>query len=96
MVSPFATRGTQVRANRLDRSEVAWLRERRLKEIEMWSIIRELLIHAAFLSVLFLVTYSNVDPNAFGQVHHLRKIFHNTRQSSHDFTRVSAFSYLSD
>ena len=85
-----------MRANRLDLSEVAWLRERRLKEIEMWAIIRELLIHAAFLSVLFLVTYSNVDPHAFGQVQHLRTIFHNTRQPNHDFTRVSRFSSLSE
>ena len=33
--SPFAARSATVRANRLEQGEVAWAREKRLKEIQM-------------------------------------------------------------
>lgn len=65
------------------------LREKRLKEIEMWSIIREVVIYFVFLLLLFVVVYSNRDSNAFVQVNHLRKYFLNVRQDDLDFTRVS-------
>ena len=78
--SPFADRSVTMRANRLEQGEVAWARERRLKEMQMWSIVREFFAYMAFLSLLFLLAYSNGNPNAFYQVQHLRNTFHNSRQ----------------
>ena len=46
--SPFAARSTTVRANRLEQGEVAWAREKRLKEIQMWSIVREFFAYLDF------------------------------------------------
>ena len=78
-----------MRVARLDEGEVALAREQRLYEIEMWSIVREFVTYFIFLSLLFLVTYSSISPNAFDQVRHLRRVFHNSRQTGNDFTRVS-------
>jgi hypothetical protein len=91
--SPFAARSTTVRANRLEQGEVAWAREKRLKEIQMWSIVREFFAYLAFLSLLFLLAYSNSNVNAFYQVQHLRNAFHNSRQIDGDFTKVRASHY---
>ena len=77
-----------MRANRLDQAEVAWLREKRLREIHMWSIIREFCIYMIFVTLLYLVTYSSVNVHGFREVQHLRNYFHNTRQSDYDFTQV--------
>ena len=82
-----------VRANRLEQGEVTWAREKRLKEIQMWSIVREFFAYLAFLSLLFLLAYSNGNVNAFYQVQHLRYAFHNTRQIDGDFTKVRASHY---
>jgi hypothetical protein len=89
MSSPFASRSVPERAARLDHSEVACARERRLKEIQMWAIIREFFAYFFFLSLLFLLTYSNSNDNAFYQVQHLRNTFLDTRQRDRDFTKVS-------
>ena len=55
----------------------------------MWAIIREFFTYFIFLSLLFLLTYSNVNANAFYQVQHLRDVFHSTRSLDHDFTKVT-------
>ena len=78
------------RANRLEQGEVAWARERRLKEVLMWSVIREFSAYFIFLSLLFLITYSNGNTSAFYQVQHLRNSLHNTRQTGNDYTKVSS------
>ena len=88
MASPFASRSTPERAARLDHGEVACAREKRLKEIQMWAIIREFFAYFFFLSLLFLLTYSNSNDNAFYQVQHLRSTFLDKRQSDSDYTKV--------
>ena len=77
-----------MRANRLDQAEVTWLREKRLREIHMWAVIREFCIYMIFVTLLYLVTYSSVNVHGFREVQHLRKYFHNTRQPDYDFTQV--------
>jgi hypothetical protein len=74
--------------NRLDESEVAYARQERLKDVQMWSIIREFVLYFIFLSLIFMITYSNHDQNSFLQVNHLRKYFLNTRQVDMDYTKV--------
>jgi hypothetical protein len=54
----------------------------------MWSIIREVLSYLAFLTMIYLVTYSNMNPSAFLQVKHLQKFFLNTNQIDTDYTKV--------
>ncbi|CAF5136050.1 unnamed protein product, partial [Rotaria sp. Silwood1] len=85
--SPFTYR-SQNRVNRLDENELARARDRRLKELHMWSIIRELLTYLCFLTMIYLTTYSNINSNAFLQVKHLRNFFLNTKQIDRDYTKV--------
>jgi hypothetical protein len=54
----------------------------------MWSIIRELLSYLAFLIMIYFITYSNMNPNAFPQVKHLQKFLLNTNQIDTDYTKV--------
>ncbi|CAF1595374.1 unnamed protein product, partial [Adineta steineri] len=69
------------RITRLNENEVAFLREQRLKELQMWSIIREFLIYAIFLTLLCIISFSNHTQNSFYQTDHLQKYFLNTRQT---------------
>jgi hypothetical protein len=68
--------------------EVDRARQKRLKELRMWSIIGEVLIYCCFFSLLCVITYSNRDENDFVQVNHLRKLFLNSRQIDNDYTKV--------
>ncbi|UJR21041.1 hypothetical protein I4U23_024141 [Adineta vaga] len=84
----FSSRSA-TRVNRLDEGEISWARHERLKEIQMWSIIRETAIYFCFLSLLCVVIYANHHSNSYFQVQHLRKYFHNSRQFDLDYTRIS-------
>ncbi len=77
-----------IRANRLTKAEVACARRQRLNELRMWSIIREIFIYLFFLSLLYIVTYSNQQSNSSVQVEHLRKYLLNLRQIDCDYTQV--------
>ncbi|CAF0882123.1 unnamed protein product [Adineta steineri] len=79
---------TSKRINRLNENEVAFLREQRLKEIQMWSIIREFIIYAIFLILLCIISFSNRTQNSFYQTDHLQKYFLNTRQTDCDYTQI--------
>ncbi len=83
---------SHTRANRLNKAELAEARNRRLKDVHMWSIIREVLSYSCFLWILFVTAYSNRDSNAFLQVNHLRHFFLNIGHSSYDYTKVRALS----
>jgi hypothetical protein len=91
--SPF-TYQPRTRANRLDKIELTYARNYRLKEIQMWKIIKEVLTYLCFLSMLYAVIYSNVHQNAFLEVNHLRKFFLNTRSIDQDYTKVRLFFSL--
>jgi hypothetical protein len=54
----------------------------------MWLIIREIFTYFTFLSLLYFITYSNINQNSFYQVGHLRKFLLNTRQIDNDYTKV--------
>ncbi|CAF1243620.1 unnamed protein product [Adineta steineri] len=79
---------TSKRITRLNENEVAFLREQRLKEIQMWSIIREFIIYAIFLILLCIISFSNRTQNSFYQTDHLQKYFLNTRQTDCDYTQI--------
>ena len=85
--SPFTYR-SHSRPQRLDQHELDWSRQQRLKEIQMWSIIREFLSYILFLAVLFFVAYSSLNPNASYQVRHMKQLFLNTREYQYDYTKV--------
>ncbi len=74
--------------NRLDENEIAYAREQRLKEIQMWSMLQEFATYLIFLIFVFLVTFSNQEQNSFLQVKHLRKYILNTREINEDYTKV--------
>ncbi|CAF1184626.1 unnamed protein product [Adineta ricciae] len=83
------TRPSSIRPGRLNEAELIRLRQKRLKEIHMWTVIREILMYICFISVLYMVVYSNPYSNAFLQANHLRKYFLNSRQADLDLTEVS-------
>ncbi|CAF1191151.1 unnamed protein product [Adineta steineri] len=81
-----------VRANRLTEDEVASARQERLKEIHMWSIIREISTYFCFFILLCTITYSNQNSNGYFQVNHLQKYFYNSRQINYDYLKISTIN----
>ncbi len=78
----------RLRANCLNDAELVCARYHRLKQIHMWSIIREIFLYICFLSLLSVIVYSNRDSNSYFQVKHLRKYFLNSRQMDNDYSKV--------
>jgi hypothetical protein len=72
----------------LTQGELEYARDRRLKEIKMWEILREFLAYASFLWVLYVVSYSNRDPNSYYLMQHLREDLLNLNNATNDFTQV--------
>ena len=64
-------------------------RSRRAREIQMWSIIRDILSYLCFLWTIYVITYSTRHSNASHQVKHLRQLFLNIDRPQHDYTKVS-------
>ena len=93
--SPQVSRSSKS-INRLTEKELAYAREQRLKEIEMWSIIREFALYAIFLTLICLITFSNRDERSFYQAKHFRKYLLNTRQADRDYTQVRSFYFSFD
>jgi len=81
----------RIRANCLNEAELVCARYHRLKQIHMWSIIREIFLYLCFLSLLSVIVYSNRDSNSYLQVKHLRKYFLNSRQMDNDYSKVCYF-----
>ena len=83
--------------DRLNQGELAFARQQREKEVQMWSIIHEFVIYVIFITLICLITFSNRGENHFYQVKHLRSYFLNTRQIDQDFTKVrkSSFEFTS-
>ena len=48
-----------------DPERIERMREKRMKELAMYSIIREIIIYIIFLWVLMMLSYGNQDPNAY-------------------------------
>jgi len=77
-----------IRANCLNEAELICARYHRLKQVRMWSIIREIFLYLCFLSLLSVIVYPNRDSNSYLQVKHLRKCFLNSRQMDTDYSKV--------
>jgi len=77
------------KVNRLEKYEVDYARQERLKELRMYSIRREFCLCAIYLVLILLITCSNREQNSFLQVQHLRSYFLNQRSETRDFTRIS-------
>ncbi|CAF4317527.1 unnamed protein product, partial [Adineta steineri] len=75
--------------NRLNENEIIYARDQRLKEIQMWTIIREFMIYFIFAILVFVITYSSREQHSFSQVNHLRAYFLNERQTSADYTQIN-------
>ena len=54
----------------------------------MWKFIGRVFFDLIFVTVLYLVSYTNRDSNAILQVNHLRHFFQNTRNASYNFSQV--------
>lgn len=72
-------------------TELIEARNKRLNEIKMWEIIRELLAYASFLWILYLVSYSNRDPNEFYLMKHLKSNFLDQNSQTLNFAKVTSF-----
>ena len=91
--SVFISRA-HTRADRLTKYEVEEARSLRMRDLQMWSIIQEVLTHLCFLWILYTLSYSNRNENAFRQVNHLRQFFLNLEHDNHDYTKVKLFFFL--
>ncbi|CAF0957173.1 unnamed protein product, partial [Didymodactylos carnosus] len=72
----------------LNEAEIMEAREKRLKDIKMWDIICEIIAYGSFLWTLYVVSYSNRDPNANLIVQHLRNYFLNVDVPLVDYTNM--------
>ena len=73
----------------LDKAELASARNHRLKELRMWSVVREVVTHVCFLSMLCVSVYSNMNVHRYEQVDHLHKYFLSAQGIDVDYTQVS-------
>lgn len=78
----------------LTQGEIAFARDKRLKQIRMWEIIRELIAYSSFLWILYVVSYSNRDPNGFYLVKHLRNDLLNLNNATESFNNVCFFLFV--
>ncbi len=83
MINPFSTD-----TNRLTDGELYYARYQRLKEVQMWSIIREALTYFGFIFLLFVIIYADRDSNSFRQVQHLQTYFYNSRHLDLNYKKV--------
>ena len=84
-----STTRPQSPSHRLTRAELSEARYHRLKQMKMSTILREILSYCSFIWIIYLISYSNRNPNAFLQVHHLRHFLLNLGHSHHDYTKVN-------
>ena len=93
-IKPIFVSQSSKQINRLTEDEVARARKERLKNLRMWSIVKEFLGYCIFFVLICLITFSNRDLRSFSQMNHLRKSFLNQRQSNLDYTKVFHFPFL--
>ena len=63
-------------------------RKQRLKEIQMWSVIREILFYAFFLWILLVISYRNVSTDSYNYKHNMQKVFILTNDTNKAFSKV--------
>jgi hypothetical protein len=72
----------------LNKEQIDKARENRLKEIKMWGMLREFFVFTAFISILYIVSYSNYNSNYYQYQKNIQNIF-TSSESSQDFKTVS-------
>ncbi|KAK3877407.1 hypothetical protein Pcinc_017874, partial [Petrolisthes cinctipes] len=79
-----------VHRQKLDDETLARMREQRRKEMEMWSILKEIFTYCIFLWIFLTLSYGNRDPNAYFLQMNLRQSFiHEGYLDDTDFTKVT-------
>ena len=63
--------------------------ELRMKEIHLWSVIREILFYAFFLWILMVISYRSVSTNSYQYKYNMQKVFILTNDTKHAFTKVT-------
>lgn len=80
---------SRAHTNQLTKDEIACARQERLKETQMYSIIRETLD----ISLFYITSlYSNRDANLFLQIQHLQKYFFNSRPIHSNYQMFVVFN----
>jgi hypothetical protein len=72
----------------LNKEQIDKARELRLKEIKMWGMLREFFVFTVFISMLYIVSYSNYNSNYYQYQKNIQNIFISS-ESSQDFKTVS-------
>jgi hypothetical protein len=90
----FSTNQSFTRVRRLSKTKVAEARSSRLREIQMWSFVQQLLIYSCYLSILYAVSYANRNPHSYQQVQHLRNFFLNSHNSTYNYMKVLFFWFF--
>ena len=70
-------------------------RKRAILDTQARNMIRELVFHAIYISVLLVVCYGNVDQSNFRQTDTLKKLFPNTSKVRWHGVSYNAFSFKS-
>ncbi|CAF1029872.1 unnamed protein product [Adineta ricciae] len=78
----------------LNEGEIVRLRDERLRQMQMWSVIHGIMLYVCCLSLAYVLIYSSRDSNAFYQVHHLRRYFLNPTQADLDYKNISTVGDL--
>ncbi|UJR10866.1 hypothetical protein I4U23_015053 [Adineta vaga] len=79
---------TLPKVRHLSKTKVAKARTNRLREIQMWSSIRELFVFSCYLSILYAITYADRNPYSQAQVHHLKSFFLNLHSSTQSYVEI--------
>ena len=79
----------------LDEHKVNTLREKRMKEIKLFRMIRDVIFQLIFLTILYIVAYSNRDFHSFSYNHSLRRnLLDLTTQQGLDFSHVKYLNHF--
>ena len=70
-----SARDNRLRGNRLTKEELEFARFQRLRDIQMWSVVREALTYLIFFVLLCFIVYPNRNENSYYQVRHFQKFF---------------------
>ncbi|KAL4239265.1 hypothetical protein ACF0H5_000082 [Mactra antiquata] len=72
----------------LDTKALETARKQRLKEIQMWAVIREILFYAFFLWILLVISYRSVNNNSYTYKHNMEKVFIMTNDTNKSFFKI--------
>ena len=53
------------RIDPIDEDHLEQIRAARRREVEMWSVVKELVVYTVFIILIYIVSYGNRDPNSY-------------------------------